>query len=171
VFQIAPQKPLRAVRRLIKVTGSISSRRGGPQQATPREESRPPSGRGDCRQTASSQLVFGSACGPPRRAIGSSHLRYSWKHRFHGAGANPKPMGSGFATQRAKGIRRDHVPLLCGLFVRSPWLPQFGQQLPAPGRCLPRASLTSRSSFTPFSWTSSCWRNRKEEPVKNPSMQ
>ena len=68
--QVAPQKPLRAVRRLIKATGSILAVTVAfREQAGNRDPVKSEFG----QQAASSQLVLGSACGQPHAGDGSTH--------------------------------------------------------------------------------------------------
>jgi hypothetical protein len=112
--RVAPQKPLRAARRLFKATGSTSSRSDGPRQATARGIETP-IGSERLPGTASSQLVLGSACGQPRRAmvarVSSVFSAFTGPRR----GGQSKANGVGHVTQRAKGMQRDPVPLLHGL--------------------------------------------------------
>ena len=92
------------------------------------------------QRAASSQLVLGSACGQPHAGVGDWFNAFALLdvlligalgiHRVRGAGANPKPTGSGISTHRAKGIDRDRVSHSFAAYssVR-PGVPQ----LPTPG--------------------------------------
>jgi hypothetical protein len=132
---VAPQKPLRAARRLLKRTGSISSRSDGPRPAAPQGKFRPLAGRGDGHKTAASQLVRGSACGQPRRAMVQRICMSAWLHRSAARGPIQNQWGRASDASGHRDSAGSGVPLLGGLLVRSPWLPQLGLQLPAPGRC------------------------------------
>ena len=154
VSQAAPQKPLRTVRRLFKATGSTPARGDGPRPATP------PGNRDPGRVGATAAAPHRPSSCLARRA-GRLGGRWSGAGAYlHGVtgpgrGGQSKANGVGHATHRAKGIRRDRVPLLCGLFVRSPWLPQFGATAPRAGPVcsiadlllLLRGHLRPRQSF------------------------
>jgi hypothetical protein len=130
--QIASQKPLRAARRLIKTAGSTPSRDNGLRQATCRGN-RDPRQSGRLHESrigsVSTWLVV--------RAASSGR----WFNAFaclpiqpvHGAGANPKATGSGIRRIGPKGINGIGVPILAGLFVRSPWRAPVRQTAPRAG--------------------------------------
>jgi len=132
--QIAPQKPLRAVRRLLKTTGSISSRSSGPRQATPGGIETPI---GSGRLSPDRIVPVSLWLGVRATSAGDRFLAFALFTQAPGPrrGGQSKFGGVGPVTHRAKGIDRDPRPTPWWPVWRSPWLPQFGQQLPAPGRC------------------------------------
>lgn len=114
--QVAPQKPLRAVRRLFKATGSILAvtaagrdRSGNrdPDRSLCRSASRivPVSARLGVRAASCGQWFNGFAClvafAVPTDGFGSVGIANG--HRFHGAGANPKATGSGIRRSGPSG--------------------------------------------------------------------
>ena len=154
VSQAAPQKPLRTVRRLFKATGSTPARGDGPRPATPPGNRDPGgSGRRPRRRIGPVRAWLGVRAAQSRAIVG--RVCACAGCTGPGRGGQSKANGVGHATHRAKGIRRDRVPLLCGLFVRSPWLPQFGATAPRAGPVcsiadlllLLRGHLRPRQSF------------------------
>jgi hypothetical protein len=146
LLSATPQKPLRSAGPAIqndkldprRVTVRYGNLRGN---RDPRQAVHP-------GQTASAQLVFGSAGGPHRCAIVSDRALLPER----GEGANPSERGPGLRHNEAV---RGHAPGNKPRSTRSPSLPQLGRQLPPPVRCLachPIMSLLSRrfwfSAFT-----------------------
>jgi hypothetical protein len=143
--QIASQKPLRAARRLIKAASSTPSQGDGlGRRLIVGIETH--NSRGDCSKAASAQLVRGSACGPLKRAM-VRRFRMSSSAAGPRRGGQSKGNGVGHSTHRAEGNQRDqmsHSLLACSC-VR-PGVPQFGKQLPAPGRLFSCAGSGAESS-------------------------
>ena len=113
--QVAPQKPLRAERRLVKATGSTSLRSGRLQQTTRgrnRDLLEVGATVGDCVVPVSAWLVVRAA----KAGDGSTCSHVNQDAPVHGAGANPRLTGRAL-THRARGIDRDRSPTPLRLVV------------------------------------------------------
>ena len=125
--QVAPQKPLRTERRLVKTARSIPSRGDSLRPVDhvgieTHRVSRSPwvstsethSYRGVRSNPASSQLVFGSACGPPKRAMVQSYSHVSLGY-WSTAWGPIKAKGVGPSTHQALGMFgiKSHSLLAC----------------------------------------------------------
>jgi hypothetical protein len=129
--QIASQKPLRAARRLIKAASSTPSQGNGLRQATHRGN-RDPQQSGRLPAAASAQLVLGSACGPLKRAM-VRRIRMSINSRSTARGPIQRQRGRAFDASGRRESTGSGVPLLAGLFVRSPWRAPVRQIAPRAG--------------------------------------
>jgi hypothetical protein len=143
--QAASQKPLRAARRLIKAASSTPSQGDGLRQATHR-------GNRDPQQSGRLlEIRIGSVSAwlgvRAAQAGDGSTLSHIFIYSRSAARGPIQSNGVGHSTHRAEGNQRDRVShsLLACSCVR-PGVPQFGKQLPAPGRLFSCAGSGAESS-------------------------
>jgi hypothetical protein len=124
---VTPQKPLRSTDGLFKTMARPPK---GDNRPGHTDGNRDPPRAFHPGPVASAQFLFGSAGGPHRCAIVSDNALSPEA----GAGAHPVSNGvRASATTRPHGVEPQ---VISPVPTRSPLVPQFGLQLPAPVRCL-----------------------------------
>jgi hypothetical protein len=149
-----PQKPLRTDEP-VKQNGVLDPRRVTASGRRNREESRPPSVRGQLPSAASAQLVCTRSSG---RIGGRGSIQVDRRNPGAGARANPTGRGRACAAARRAGLG---VPQERRAVAVAP-MPQLGVQLLAPGRSSRQGTVVMNLFLRGKGWSSAAQpcRNR-----------